>query len=239
MSWPRLAAVLLALSLHAGILYAIVGARSSDNTMALSEGNGSDILTVVATVDLDANSLINQAQQDASAYVAPKQQAQDDPPKKDEPKEEVKPEEALEQQKPEETVKETDKTPPPEEKKPEKQDRVNQQASDFAKAQEQQIALAAVAAHKSRLWSQYEANLHSAFERAKKFQSGGQAGDVLLSITIAPNGQLMHKEIIKSSGKPELDRLALASVERAAPFPPIPSEVSAEPLTLNVPFQYR
>jgi protein TonB len=54
---------------------------------------------------------------------------------------------------------------------------------------------------------------------------GGKArSDVLVSFTVNAGGGLGGLHIARSSGSPELDRAALAVVQRAAPFPPIPPE---------------
>ena len=106
-----------------------------------------------------------------------------------------------------------------------------------AEAQDAQQAALANAARRSRFWSLYQTELYSAIERHKVHS--GKVGDVLLQVTIAQSGQLLDCAVIKSSGVPELDRAALAALERAAPSPPIPTDVSSGPLTLAVPFRFR
>jgi len=48
-------------------------------------------------------------------------------------------------------------------------------------------------------------------------------GRVLVVFTIAPSGALASVSVASSSGAPELDRIALEHVQRAAPFPPPPA----------------
>lgn len=98
-------------------------------------------------------------------------------------------------------------------------------------------AAAAEAARRTKLWSAYQSELYEALERFKMDPRSHQAGEVLLDITIAPSGQLLASSILKSSGVPELDRAALASLKRTH-FPPIPSNVSAGSYRVTVPFQY-
>jgi protein TonB len=50
-------------------------------------------------------------------------------------------------------------------------------------------------------------------------------------------GELVRREIVKSSGQPVLDDAALASVEKAAPFPAMPDELS-EDIEITVPFRF-
>jgi protein TonB len=49
---------------------------------------------------------------------------------------------------------------------------------------------------------------------------------------------LLSKEIAKSSGSKILDEAATAALDRAAPFPPIPPEVSIRPLAFTQPFKF-
>lgn len=116
---------------------------------------------------------------------------------------------------------------------------VTQMASAASNPQDEQIAARALAARRIKLWSAYQVEIHAAVERAKTRPYTGRVADVLVSVTIAPSGQLLSCSVAKSAGVPELDQAAMTSVERAAPFPPIPREVSAAPLTLTVPFEYR
>lgn len=44
-------------------------------------------------------------------------------------------------------------------------------------------------------------------------------GSAYVRLQIAPNGRLASASIIKSSGSPQLDKVALAQVRRASPFP--------------------
>jgi protein TonB len=44
--------------------------------------------------------------------------------------------------------------------------------------------------------------------------------------------------VVKSSGNKVLDDAAIASVEKASPFPPIPSEVNRDHMELSVPFRF-
>ncbi|GAB6082461.1 hypothetical protein JCM30471_34990 [Desulfuromonas carbonis] len=64
----------------------------------------------------------------------------------------------------------------------------------------------------------------------------GWEGETRVAFLIRADGQIEHLRIEQSSGRPLLDRQALAAVDRAAPFPPPP--VAAE-LILPVAFQLR
>jgi periplasmic protein TonB len=64
------------------------------------------------------------------------------------------------------------------------------------------------------------------------------AGVTVVRFTVGPDGELMSREIATSSGSKTLDDAAIASIEKAAPFPPMPSEVKKEPMVVSVPFRF-
>lgn len=64
------------------------------------------------------------------------------------------------------------------------------------------------------------------------------AGTVVMKFTIGVDGTLLSKEIATSSGSKLLDDAATAAIDRAAPFPPIPPEVSVKPLAFTQPFKF-
>ncbi len=64
------------------------------------------------------------------------------------------------------------------------------------------------------------------------------SGTGLIDFTIAPSGQVLMREVKKSSGLKVLDDAAVATVDRAAPFPPMPRGVASGPLTLQVPVEF-
>ncbi len=61
---------------------------------------------------------------------------------------------------------------------------------------------------------------------------------MLLGFTVDQRGEILTRAILHSSGSKLLDDAALASLERAAPFPPLPGEVSGSSLELQVPFRF-
>jgi len=63
-------------------------------------------------------------------------------------------------------------------------------------------------------------------DKALKLRSK-ESGTAQVSFNIDPvSGQLKSHEIVVSSGSATLDKAALASVERAAPFPPVPVDLA-------------
>lgn len=63
-------------------------------------------------------------------------------------------------------------------------------------------------------------------------------GTVVVRFTVSASGQLLSREVTKSSGSSKLDEAAIAALERAAPFPPFPKGVVNDQLAVSVPFRF-
>lgn len=77
-----------------------------------------------------------------------------------------------------------------------------------------------------------------ALEMSKVNSDAWLSGTVLIEFTISPSGQVLTREVKKSSGSKSLDDAALAALDRAAPFPPMPPGVADGPLKLQVPVEF-
>lgn len=64
-----------------------------------------------------------------------------------------------------------------------------------------------------------------------------QRGSATVSFAINPRGGLAFVRLTGSSGNPHIDRLALATVRRATPFPAPPKELQARPYTIRIEFR--
>lgn len=51
-----------------------------------------------------------------------------------------------------------------------------------------------------------------------------EAGSLVVQIEVGPDGALLSAKVTESSGKPELDDLALRIVRESAPFEPFPTD---------------
>lgn len=60
------------------------------------------------------------------------------------------------------------------------------------------------------------------------------SGDVRLLVVVNANGQLEQARVVRSSGKPALDEAAVATVQRAAPFPSFPPALRAQTERLEI-----
>jgi TonB family protein len=66
----------------------------------------------------------------------------------------------------------------------------------------------------------------------------GQQGKVSVLFVLSSNGELVDIGILKSSGSYSLDTAAMAAIEQASPFGPLPSDVGSKPLRITGHFSY-
>jgi protein TonB len=86
--------------------------------------------------------------------------------------------------------------------------------------------------------NEYLGKLRNVLEQAKVNPRSRLAGTVVVKFKIGIDGALLWREITTSSGSKVLDDAAVAALDRAAPFPTMPTEVAEEPLTVSVPFKF-
>jgi periplasmic protein TonB len=233
MNRVRLAAAAAALGVHAALLLLAVSSVShGPEPAALQSGDGRDELSVVATITMTP-------EESLGLDAASTQRREDRPGGQAVP--EVKEAAVKEDEKIEGPVEEREAPPPVEEKKPEEKKAV-EQASIAAPAseaeEERRAASRAFEARKSRAISVYNSSIYQSLMRNALRPKTMEKGRVVLELTLSPSGDLIGHRVVQSSGSEALDRIAMASLERAAPFPPIPSEAGGEPHTLRVPFEY-
>ncbi len=234
MNWVRIGAASAAVSVHAAFvaLFVLLSMHEPD-LAAIQSGGGEDDLSVVATITmqseeslgLDAASLQHQ-EASAGGQAAPRVQEE---VKKEEDKVELPPEVS------------PDPVPLIEEKEPEKK-AVEQKPSTPAPASEaqdeQRAANRAYDAHRAEVLSFYNSKVYQALMKNALRPRTAQKGRVVVELTLAPSGELLDHHVVQSSGSPTLDKTAMSSLERAAPFPPVPPEAGKEIHTLRVPFEY-
>jgi periplasmic protein TonB len=77
-------------------------------------------------------------------------------------------------------------------------------------------------------------------QSVKRYPSGagGAQGEVMIRFTVGRDGRVLGRRLVRSSGSSALDAEALAMVNRAAPFPPIPPEISGPSVDLPVPVRF-
>lgn len=64
-------------------------------------------------------------------------------------------------------------------------------------------------------------------------------GVVLITFAVSRSGGLRYARISRSSGSSSIDRAALSTVRRSAPFPPPPAAANARQLRFTIPFKFR
>jgi len=84
----------------------------------------------------------------------------------------------------------------------------------------------------------YLGKLRTHLERSKVNPRTTLIGTAVVRLTVKSDGELVSHRIVKSSGSKLLDNAALASIEKASPFPEIPSEVGRNTIEVSVPFRF-
>ena len=85
--------------------------------------------------------------------------------------------------------------------------------------------------------SEYVGTLRTHLERNKINPRTSLIGTAVVRFKVNASGELIEREIVKSSGKKVLDDAALASIEKSAPFPPMPKGLN-ETIELSVPYRF-
>ncbi len=86
--------------------------------------------------------------------------------------------------------------------------------------------------------SNYPGKVRNKINRAKRRVSGGDRGSVVVSFTVGASGQASGIRVARSSGSAALDRAAVESVARAAPFAKIPEAAGRSSWAFNVPIVF-
>ena len=93
-------------------------------------------------------------------------------------------------------------------------------------------------ARRNEVLSLYNSQVYKTLIKNAIRPKATQKGRVVVELTLAPSGELLDHRVVESSGSPSLDKIAMTSLERAAPFPPVPAEVNKQSHTMRVPFEY-
>jgi periplasmic protein TonB len=238
MSWVRLTAVVMSLLVHASVGYTMLPSLEKVNSEALDVGHGTDIVLVeqgIATEGLAK--LGNDMETIETAEVIPVEQPPPPPPQ------EIKPDElrdviASDASTIEQEVVKTEEPPPLEPPPPAPQVvQVKEQPEQVAVLTQQSSGDAKTGGD-AKAFGLYLGQINEHVQKAKVNPRSHRAGTVVMRFTIGLNGQLLSKEVARSSGSKILDEAATTALDRAAPFPPIPPEVSIKPLAFTQPFKF-
>lgn len=203
---------------------------------SLDEGSGSDTFVVEQGIAIEGASRIGDAEVDVAAVEAPPQVLQSS-----QPVEEVKPLEDVQhvigsEQGPEQenVVRE----PEPEKVEDPKPKQVAAIEQTEMAVDEKKAAGAKQSGGDTTAMSAYRGKLFSHIRSKKVNPRSREQGTVVIRFTVGPQGELISREITESSGSKTLDDAAMASIDRAAPFPPMPTDASTGPLIVSVPFKF-
>ena len=234
----RLIAVALSLLIHGSIGYAMLPSLQNTNSEALDLGKGNDIVLVEQGIATEGIAKLGDAMETIETpEIVPVQELPPPPPQ------DVKPDQlrdviSSEASRVEQQVVKAEEPPPVTPPPP---------APDAAKQPPRPEQVAVVTEQSSgeekrggdaKAIGLYLGQINDHVQKAKVNPRARIQGTVLLRFTIGLDGQLLSKEVASSSGSKVLDDAATAALDRAAPFPPIPPQVSIKPLAFTQPFRF-
>jgi periplasmic protein TonB len=235
----RIAAILLSLLIHASIGYAMLPHLQDTDVQAMDVGKGMDVVLVQGSESNDSAMKGEASETREQAEITPMQAAPPPPPPKEKKPDELRdvvssPESAVEQE-----VVKTDEPPPPPDTPPPPPEtaRMINQPAQVAVVEAVQSS-GQSAGGNAQAFGRYMNQINERVQKAKRNPLVREIGTVVLRYTIGLDGQILSKEIATSSGSKSLDDAATEALDRAAPFPPIPPDVSVKPLAFTQPFKF-
>lgn len=204
---------------------------------SLDEGTGEDTFVVEQGIAIEGVAKLGEAEMNVDAVEAPPPVVQAAPPV-----EEVKPiEEDVQHVIGSEFGPEQEKIvrePEPEEIKEAKPEQVAAVEQTEIAVDEQRAAGAKQTGGDTTAISAYRGRLFSHISKKKVNPRSREVGTVIVRFTVGPQGELISREVTASSGSKVLDEAAVASIDRAAPFHPMPSDANNGPMVVSVPFKF-
>lgn len=237
----RVLTILLSLSLHCGLaaMFIAPNADSDPTDVALEAGTAEDALVIEQGIEIEGLSKGNDTVT-AEAVEAVQPQLQPVPV------EEVKPVEDVQHvitsdAGPEQT--QIASEPPPDDIKPVEEKKPEQVATAVVPPQvaveERQAASQRMQGGDATALNAYRGALFTHISKKKVNPRSQVRGTATVRFSFDPaTGALLTHEIVTSSGSAALDKAALDSVERAAPFPPVPINIAQGAYEVTVPFKF-
>ena len=228
----RFVTIIFSLGLHAALFLPLM---SFGGGAALEAGTGDDQVVVEQGIALEGLTKFGEAEEMIETIDIPPIQAAEVP----QPVEEIKPEltdvvTSTEGKHEEQVMSEEPK--PVEEERPQAVP-VEEQAPQVATLIEQSSGAAQEGGDTTQRLA-YLGQVRKTLERSKVNPRSTMSGTVLLKFTVGPKGELLSRTVQRSSGSKVLDDAAMAALDRAAPFPPLPQEIASAPLEVQVPFRF-
>lgn len=237
MNTIRTLAVSLSLLVHATLGYAMLPQRLDVNVDALEAGSGDDVVTVEQGIAIEGLAKLGEALETIETVdVAP---AETTPPVEDvKPIDELRDVVTSDASKVEEKIVKTEEPPPDVKERPPEDGRAQEQRPEQVAIVSEQSSGEERSGGDPKAFSLYLGKINEMVQRAKVNPRSRIAGTVVMKFTVGTDGGLIAKEVASSSGHSALDNAAITALERAAPFPPIPPEVSTGPLAFTQPFRF-
>lgn len=232
----RATAIFLSVLIHASIGFAMLPHLQDSNVQAIDLGKGMDVMLVQGAESADGVTKGDAAETQEIPEVTAMQAAPPPPPEEQKP-DELRDVISSEASAVVQNVVKTEEppplnTPPP---PPEVAQAITQPA---------QVAVLEVRSSgqasggNAKAFGRYMSEINNRVQKAKRNPRVRASGTVILKYTIGLDGHLLSKEIATSSGVKSLDDAATEALDRAAPFPPIPPDVSIKPLAFTQPFKF-
>jgi periplasmic protein TonB len=223
---------LASLTIHAGLLLAVIGVSSGG--AAFDAGSGNDMFVVEQGIAVEGVAKFGEAEERIETIDVPPVQPVEQPREV----KEIEPElnnvvTSTESEHEAQVVKED---PKPVEHRPVPVP-VQEQAPQVATLLEQSSGHAKEGGDTTQRRA-YLGTLSKSIERSKVNPRSRMAGTVTVRFTVGPDGSLISRMVEKSSGSQVLDDAAVAALDRAAPFPPMPQNVAQGPIEVSVPFEF-
>ena len=250
---------LVSLAIHGGFAFGMLYPAFSDvpDDVAVHEGTGTDIMVVEQGIALEGVAKLGEDQITMDAVLAPPlvaaaaqplEQVEAVEEQEEMPVEEVREIEPIEDQviASEAGPEQTDFLEPVQEEMKEPEPEVKEQPLPPQMATvPQQTVLAMressgeeLTGGKTTSKRAFSGALWSHLQQHKVIPRTQVTAKAKVKIWIDAEGTLLDSKIVKSAGLKELDEAALATVAKAAPFPPIPPEWGIETHEEIIPFNY-
>jgi protein TonB len=228
----RFVTIVLSIGLHAALFLPLM---SFGGGAALEAGTGDDQVVVEQGIALEGLTKFGEAEEMIETIDIPPIQAAEVP----QPVEEIKPEltDVVTSTEGKHEVQAMPEEPKPVEEERPQEVPVKEQAPQVATLIEQSSGAAQEGGDTTQRLA-YLGQVRKTLERSKVNPRSTTSGTVLLKFTVGPKGELLSRTVQRSSGSKVLDDAAMAALDRAAPFPPLPQEIASGPLEVQVPFRF-
>lgn len=233
----RAATILTSIAVHGALIYvSLTGSLLAHSAMSFDQGTGDDTFRIEQGIGIEGMMQEGEAVETVEANETPTQMSEARPQI-----DEVKPVEK------EETVVRSENGPSPENMPVEEPKEVQQQAPQMAtieQLQEQSVVEEQKSAGQKQEGGDtgeknaYLGKIHGKLSKSKVNPRSRASGTVLVRFAVSPSGALLSKEVIASSGSQILDDAALASIDKAAPFPAFPATLKIDKIVEVVPYRY-